>query len=203
VETAPTVPRAGDTGRAPVLPVATRLDARRSLSARKDALRRALLFASDLFVFLLAVAVATLIEGTTDPLWALTMMPVWALVAKLEGLYDGDHPRIWHRTSDEAARIFHWVTVSAAATLFLLRAPSRADDPRRERARALLRRRFGRCLPGPHRGARPVAAWLVRAERTLVIGDGPLASSVRRKLALEPHHNVDVVAQLRAVSGDL
>jgi len=201
VETSPTVPRAGDTGRAPFLPVAARLEARRSLSARKDALRRALLFASDLFVFLLAVAVATLIEGTTDPLWALTMMPVWALVAKLEGLYDSDHPRIWHRTSDEAARIFHWVTVSSAATLFLLRALPE-ETIRVESALALYF--VALCGAFPARTVmRAVWRWLVRAERTLVIGEGPLASSVRRKLALEPHHNIDVVAQLRAISGPM
>ncbi|WP_274717413.1 sugar transferase [Thermoleophilum album] len=151
-------------------------------------------------VFLVAVATATLIEGTTDPLWSLATAPLWALVAKLEGLYDGDHPRIWHRTSDEVARIFHWVTVSAAATLFLLRGLPE-QTIRVESALALYFAALGGAFPA-RTAARALWRHLVRAERTLVIGDGPLASSVRRKLALEPHHNVDVVAQVRSVIGD-
>ena len=64
----------------------------------------------------------TLVEGTTDPLWALVTLPFWIVLAKVEGLYDADHPKIWHRTTDEALAIFHWVTLSVAGTLFFIRA---------------------------------------------------------------------------------
>ena len=40
----------------------------------------------------------------------------------MEGLYDADHPKIWHLTVDEAPAIFHWITLSVAGTLFFIRA---------------------------------------------------------------------------------
>jgi hypothetical protein len=94
----------------------------RQVGARKDALRRRLLFIADVLCFLVAVAAMALVEGTTDPLWAVVTLPLWILVAKLEDLYDADHPKIWHLTLDEAQGIFHWITLSVAATLFFIRA---------------------------------------------------------------------------------
>ena len=99
-----------------------RLLGQRQVGARKDALRRRLLFFSYVLCFLVAVAAMALVEGTTDPLWAVVTLPLWILVAKLEDLYDADHPKIWHLTLDEAQGIFHWITLSVAATLFFIRA---------------------------------------------------------------------------------
>ena len=96
--------------------------ARRVSSAKRDALRRRLLFVADLLCLLTAVGAMTLVEGTTDPLYALLPIPLWILLAKAEGLYDADHPKIWHRTTDEASAIFHWITLSVAGSLFFLRA---------------------------------------------------------------------------------
>ncbi len=159
-----------------------------------------MLFAADVLVFLLAVAAATLVEGTTDPLWSLWLAPLWALVAKLEGLYDADHPRIWHRTSDEASKIFHWVTVSSAATLFVLRGLPE-QTIRLESALTLYFVALGAAFP-MRAAARALWRRLVAPERTLVIGDGELARSVGRKLTLEPHHNVEVIGRVRRVAND-
>jgi len=68
------------------------------------------LFTADVLTILIAVGVTTLVEGTTDPLWLLATLPLWIVIAKFEGLYDADHPRIWHLTTDEVPGIFHWVT---------------------------------------------------------------------------------------------
>jgi exopolysaccharide biosynthesis polyprenyl glycosylphosphotransferase len=133
----------------------------------------------------------TLAEGTTDPLWVLPTLPLWVLVAKMEGLYDADHPRIWHLTTDEAPAIFHWITLSVAGSLFFIRAlPDEtirlesaltfylvalaAAFLLRSAARALWRRR-------------------VPPERALVLGRGKLADAVSRKLALEPGHHLSVL----------
>ena len=64
-------------------------------------------------------------EGSSDPLYGLVVYPLWIFLAKAEGLYDADHPKIWHRTTDEATALFHWATLSAAATLLPPRAPGR------------------------------------------------------------------------------
>ena len=63
---------------------------------------------------LIGVGASTLVEGSTDPLWGIAMLPAWVFLAKFEGLYDTDQPRIWHLTTDEAPAIFHWVTLSVA-----------------------------------------------------------------------------------------
>ena len=57
---------------------------------------------ADLLCMLSAIGVATIVEGTTDPLWVLCTLPFWSVLAKIEGLYDADHPKIWHLTADEA-----------------------------------------------------------------------------------------------------
>ena len=72
------------------------------------------MFTADVLTILIAVGVMTLVEGTTDPLWVLPTLPLWIVIAKFEGLYDADHPRIWHLTTDEVPAIFHWVTLSVA-----------------------------------------------------------------------------------------
>jgi exopolysaccharide biosynthesis polyprenyl glycosylphosphotransferase len=163
----------------------------RRTRTRKDALRRRLLFTADLLAILAAVGAMTLAEGTTDPLWVLPTLPLWVLVAKMEGLYDADHPRIWHLTTDEAPAIFHWITLSVAGSLFFLRAlPDEtirlesaftfylvalaAAFLLRSAARAIWRRR-------------------VPPEKALVLGRGKLADAVSRKLALEPGHHLSVL----------
>ena len=109
----------------------------------------------------------------------------------MEGLYDADHPRIWHLTTDEAPAIFHWITLSVAGSLFFIRAlPDEtvtlesaltlylvalaAAFVLRSVARAIWRRR-------------------VPPERALVLGRGKLADAVSRKLALEPGHHLSVL----------
>jgi exopolysaccharide biosynthesis polyprenyl glycosylphosphotransferase len=154
----------------------------------KDAVRRRLLFAADLICVLSSVGVMTLVEGTTDPLWALVTLPLWSVLAKLEGLYDSDHPKIWHRTSDEAAPIFHWVTLSVAGTLFFIRALPDATLTIEAAAAMYLTALGGAFIL--RSAARSLWRRLVAPERALVLGSGQLADAVRRKLALEPGHHV-------------
>ena len=133
----------------------------------------------------------TVVEGTTDPLWGLTVLPLWLLVAKLEGLYDTDHPKIWHLTSDEAAAIFHWITLSVAATLFLLRALPDVTITV-ESAFALYALALGLAFL-LRAAARKIWRSRVPPERALVLGTGKLADAVGRKLMLEPGHHLAVL----------
>jgi exopolysaccharide biosynthesis polyprenyl glycosylphosphotransferase len=140
---------------------------------------------------LLGVGAATLFEGSTDPLWSLFLLPAWVLLAKIEGLYDADQPRIWHLTTDEASDIFHWVTLSVALNLFFLRAlpnetimvQSALVFYATALAAAFLFRSAARAI------------WRKRVppERALVLGRGKLADAVSRKLALEPGHHLRVL----------
>ena len=163
----------------------------RPAGARKDSLRRRLLFSADVLTFLLAVGAMTLVEGTQDPLWALVTLPGWILLAKLEELYDADHPKIWHLTIDEAQGIFHWITLSVAATLFFIRAlpdvTLTVDSAIALYATALAAAFLLRAA------ARAIWRRMVPPEQALVLGSGALADAVARKLALEPGHHLSVL----------
>jgi exopolysaccharide biosynthesis polyprenyl glycosylphosphotransferase len=133
----------------------------------------------------------TLVEGTNDPLWVLPTLPLWIIVAKMEGLYDHDHPRIWHLTTDEAPAIFHWITLSVAGSLLFIRAlPD--ETVTLDAALAL----YAVALGGAfllRATARAVWRKRVPPERALVLGRGKLADAVSRKLALEPGHHLSVL----------
>jgi exopolysaccharide biosynthesis polyprenyl glycosylphosphotransferase len=150
-----------------------------------------MLFAADLLAILLGIAAMTLVEGTTDPLWVLPTVPLWFVVAKMEGLYDADHPRIWHLTTDEVPAIFHWVTLSVAGSLFFIRAlPDETITLESALTMYLV-------ILGAAFVLRPVARaiWRRRVppERALVLGRGKLADAVSRKLALEPGHHLSLL----------
>jgi exopolysaccharide biosynthesis polyprenyl glycosylphosphotransferase len=165
---------------------------------QNDSLRRRLLFVADQLCVLTAIGVMTVVEGTTDPLWALITLPFWTVLAKVEGLYDADHPRIWHRTSDEAPAIFHWVTLSVAGTLFFIRAlPDETLTV--EAAGAMYFTALGGAF-ALRAATRALWRGLVTPERALVIGTGQLADQVRRKLALEPGHHL-VLGEYSALGG--
>ncbi|MEA2331509.1 MAG: hypothetical protein QOH58_1647 [Thermoleophilaceae bacterium] len=132
-----------------------------------------------------------LVEGTTDPVWVLPTLPFWVVVAKMEGLYDADHPRIWHLTTDEAPAIFHWITLCVAASLFFIRAlPNETitlDSAFTFYVTALAAAFLLRSA------ARTIWRHRVPPERALVLGGGKLADAVARKLALEPGHHLAVL----------
>ena len=140
---------------------------------------------------LIGIGASTLIEGSSDPLWGLLMLPAWVVLAKFEGLYDADSPRIWHLTTDEAPAIFHWVTLSVALSLFFIRAlPNETIMVQSALAfyvaalgSAFVLRSVARAIWRRH----------VPPERALVLGHGKLADTVSRKLALEPGHHLSVL----------
>ncbi len=178
-------------GRASLAPEPTPYRVQRRARTRKDSLRRRLLFTADVLTILFAVAVMTLVEGTNDPLWVLPTLPVWILVAKFEGLYDADHPRIWHLTSDEAPALFHWVTLSVAGSLLFIRAlPD--ETVTLDSALALYAAALGSAFL-LRSTARAIWRRRVPPERALVMGHGKLADAVARKLALEPGHHLSVL----------
>ncbi|MBA3261999.1 MAG: sugar transferase [Thermoleophilaceae bacterium] len=133
----------------------------------------------------------TAVEGTTDPLWVLPTLPLWVLVAKMEGLYDADHPRIWHLTTDEAPAIFHWITLSVAGSLLFIRAlPD--ETIRLDSALTLYLAALGGAFL-LRSAARAIWRRRVPPERALVLGRGKLADAVSRKLALEPGHHLTLL----------
>jgi exopolysaccharide biosynthesis polyprenyl glycosylphosphotransferase len=140
---------------------------------------------------LIGIGASTLIEGSSDPLWGLVMLPAWIVLAKFEGLYDADSPRIWHLTTDEAPAIFHWVTLSVALSLFFIRALPN-ETIMVQSALGFYLAALGSAFV-LRSAARAIWRRYVPPERALVLGHGKLADTVSRQLALEPGHHLSVL----------
>jgi exopolysaccharide biosynthesis polyprenyl glycosylphosphotransferase len=164
------------------------------VSARHDAepLLRRMLAGGDL----LAVAAAAVLvgfsgSGAAGSLLLVLSAPIWIVTAKLAGLYDRDHRTLRHLTVDELPWLVVWA-LSSTALLTLLLAPFPALAPSSD-DRLLV---WGTVL-GLGFLFRATARGLWRRatppERMLIVGEGPLAQAVVRKLELFP----DIHAEIR------
>jgi exopolysaccharide biosynthesis polyprenyl glycosylphosphotransferase len=163
------------------------------VSARHDSepLLRRMLAAADV----LAIAAAAVLVGLwgSGPAAALLLVlsePIWIVTAKLAGLYDRDHRTLRHLTVDELPWLLVW-TLSSTALLTLLVAPFPAFDPSSDDRllvwgsvlslaflfRALARGLWRRITP---------------PQQVLIVGEGPLADAVVRKLELFPDIHAEI-----------
>ncbi len=155
----------------------------------RDALRRRLLAVADLIA---AVAASIVVASSTaDAFWALVLLPVWIVLAKLIGLYDRDHAAIRHLTIDELPAIAAWGGAGIAMlALILPQTPAGDVDP----AAALVGWLVATAVALVGRGG---ARWLWRRttppELTAVLGAGDLAEMIRRKLELFPDMHLRLV----------
>jgi exopolysaccharide biosynthesis polyprenyl glycosylphosphotransferase len=178
----------------------TRPDGQREpLRFWRDALRRRMLAAADLTAASLALSV--MVARGTDITWALLTLPVWIVAGKLIGNYDRDHRSLRHMTLDEVGPIAAWAVVCVVSTSFLLELTPAASV------------HGGEVLAGwvvATAGAftlRALARWVWRRatprERTVVIGEGDLAKSIRRKLTLFPDMHLELVGGASSTTPDL
>jgi exopolysaccharide biosynthesis polyprenyl glycosylphosphotransferase len=162
---------------------------------RDALLRRMLAIADGSAAVLVALSLAASANGTVvESLWAAVFAPVWVLLAKLHGLYDGDQRTLRHLTVDEVPRILVWALTGMAATgLLLWLAPARTptiEDAIGGWTMAVVAAIVFRAL------ARFLWRRIMPPERTVILGSGPLADATRRKLELFPDIHVEVVDQL-------
>jgi exopolysaccharide biosynthesis polyprenyl glycosylphosphotransferase len=164
------------------------------LSARfgRDAFFRRLLAAADVAAVCGAAAV---IVGWNDRISSALLlgacMPAWIVVAKIVGLYDRDHRTLRHLTVDELPWLVVWAFGGTAfLTLLLVPFPSldlkSADWLRIWVSLIVLNFVF-------RASVRAVWRRITPPERILLVGEGPLADAVIRKLDLFPdiHASVD------------
>jgi exopolysaccharide biosynthesis polyprenyl glycosylphosphotransferase len=153
-------------------------------------MRRRLLAIADITaVFLGGVALAALAGGHVAFWWA-CLAPGWIVLAKLHGLYDRDHRALRHLTADEIPAILSWVTIGTVGGSLALGAATEAP------ALSVLLFTW-LVVTGSALALRSTARWTFRRltapERTLILGDGPLAEATRRKLELFPDIHAVVV----------
>ncbi len=115
-------------------------------------------------------------------IWLGAFLPVWILIAKLAGLYDADHRVMRHLTVDEASAICAWGVVGTVAVSLLGGlTPAGSLDTSELVLVAVVTVIADFILRVTAR-----AAWRATTppERALIVGDGNLAHSMRRKIML-------------------
>jgi exopolysaccharide biosynthesis polyprenyl glycosylphosphotransferase len=161
---------------------------------RDSVLRRFLAIAD-----LVAAATGTLAlavgfrSSAATALWAAFAVPGWLLLSKLHGLYDRDHRALRHLTVDEFASLVAWsISGTGMTVLFLLVTPSGSLDAVAAVELFLVVLTSAFILRS---AARFVWRRITPPERTVIVGEGPLADATRRKMELFPEIHAVVVAQ--------
>ena len=163
----------------------------------RDALRRRMLALADAVTSVVAILVAA--SSVSGVGWAFATIPLWILAAKLWGLYDRDHRALRHLTIDEFPSLAGWVASGVIAVALALDVAGAESPPE---WRLLLAWAVGL---GAAVILRATARWAWRhvtsPEATIIVGDGPLASSIRRKLELFGDMHLSLVGHPQPADG--
>jgi len=169
---------------------------------RRLLFRRALASADALSI-LLALAVASLIGASEDPLtrfaWGLVTLPAWIVLFKVYGLYDRDGKRVSHSTVEEVPEVFHTMVLGTLGLWVFYKAPVVEQLILLEVA-AFFLVGFSTVLTG-----RAVVRTLVRIyappERVLLVGGGPTANLIERKIRSHPEYRLKLMGYLEPEPG--
>ena len=151
----------------------------------------------------LAIAAAAVVvglwgSGVSGALLLVLSAPIWIVTAKLAGLYDRDHRTLRHLTVDELPWLLVW-TLSSTALLTLLLAPFPALDLSSDDRLLVWATVLG--LGFTFRAAvRALWRRITPAQRVLIVGDGPLAHAVVRKLELFPDIHAEIAGRIESCS---
>jgi exopolysaccharide biosynthesis polyprenyl glycosylphosphotransferase len=158
---------------------------------RREAIGRLALVAADMIAVAGSMLVVAALSGARVTLWLVALLPFYALLAKMAGLYDRDQFVLHKTTLDEAPALL------AVAAIFTLLVEGVQGLEFTGRSHPLL---LWALLTGMLVVARAVARFLaVRAtarERVLVIGDAATAALIKRKLAADPGLGATVVGRI-------
>jgi len=124
--------------------------------------------------------------------------PVWIVIGKLVGLYDRDHRTLRHLTVEELPWIFVWALGGTAVLTFLVAPFPGLDLSSGDR---LIVWGLALVLGFVSRGtARAVWRRVTPPERILIVGEGPLADAVTRKLELFPDIHATIAGRIPSCS---
>ena len=164
--------------------------------APEPLLRRMLALADVLAVAAAAVVVGLWGGGAVGSLLLVLFAPVWIVTAKLAGLYDRDHRTLRHLTVDELPWLLVW-TLSSTAVLTLLLVPFPALDLSAEDRLRVWGTVLG--LGFTFRaGVRALWRRITPPQRVLIVGDGPLAQALVRKLELFPDIHAEIAGRIES-----
>jgi len=165
-----------------------------------DALLHRMLAAGDtLTIAAAAVIVGLWGSGASGAFLLVLSAPVWIVIGKLVGLYDRDHRTLRHLTVEELPWIFVWALGGTAVLTFLLTPFPSLDLSSDDR---LLIWGSVLVLGFVFRGtARIVWRRITPLEQILIVGEGPLADAVTRKLELFPDIHATVAGRIPSCNG--
>ncbi len=180
-------------------PVGVVVDRRSARYHAEPLLRRMLALGDFLAVAVAAVLIGLWGSGPAASLLLVLSAPIWIVTAKLAGLYDRDHRTLRHLTVDELPWLVVW-TLSSTALLTLLLAPFPALDLSSE-DRLLV---WGTVLGLGfvfRASARGLWRRITPPQRVLIVGEGPLAQAVVRKLELFPDIHAEISSRIPSCAG--
>jgi exopolysaccharide biosynthesis polyprenyl glycosylphosphotransferase len=158
----------------------------------RDVRRRRLLATADVLAALAASAAISASPMTL--IWSLALIPIWVVLAKLFGLYDRDQGAIRPLTLDELPAIAAWGAAGAVVLGLVLPITPAGDIGLGEVVRCWAVATVCGAI------FRSFSRWVWRRttapEITAVIGNGELASAVRRKVELFEDMHLHLVPSL-------
>ena len=131
-------------------------------------------------------------------LWTLMIVPVWIVVAKLYNLYDRDDRRIRHRTSEEVPSLL----ATAAITVVIARGLTELlSVPLIPSAAMIIIGAVAVAASFVMRGVvRGTYRVIAKPETTIVVGSGPKAVLVSRRLISEADNVIDLIGFVASTS---
>jgi exopolysaccharide biosynthesis polyprenyl glycosylphosphotransferase len=166
-------------------------------ASRTIAVQRVLV-AADLIAVVAALWFGLVTAGPTAAAaqlpWSLAYLPVIIVLFKLYGLYDGDRKRLGHSTLDDIPGVFHAALVAAVGLwAYLKLAPVERLIFVQVASVLGLLMLFVLLARAAARSALPR---LIVAERVLVVGTGPSAHQLMRKVRARGRHMLDPAGYL-------
>ncbi len=165
----------------------------------REVLLRRVLALADAVAVVVAIAALGVFAGAPleRVLWAAFFVPLWVVLAKLHGLYDRDQRALRHLTVDELPALLTWATAGTALlALLLLATPAHTLGGGMAIRLWLFAWSSALVLRGGMRWA-----WrrMTPPDRALLVGGGPSAEAIRRKLALFPDIHVQLQGELETL----
>jgi exopolysaccharide biosynthesis polyprenyl glycosylphosphotransferase len=152
---------------------------------------------ADVGTSVVAILVATSFASGVG--WAFVTIPLWILFAKLFGLYDRDHRALRHLTIDELQSLAGWVAAGVIAVALTLDVAGAESPPEWRLLLAWAIAVLSAVI------LRAIARWAWRRvtapEATIIVGNGALASSIRRKLELFPDMHLSLLGHPQPTQG--
>ena len=158
---------------------------------------------ADLVGIVTALAIATIFfdvgSGIPKLVWGLTTLPGWVLIFKAYGLYDRDQTRVSHSTVDDIPWLFHTLLLGSVGLWLLLRfAP-----PHKlifSETMVFFGVAFGAVCIG-RASARRISRWIIPPERLLLVGGGPMAELLARKLRAHREYDLEPIGYVGFAEG--